>query len=241
MASMSRRVLAARILGTRLERRAFCTAPATVRPLHLLLYQYVDNALVARAPFRLNHLAATKAAAARGELLLGGALSDPVDGAVLVFTASQAAENFAESDPYVLNGVVTSWTVREWSVVVGAVALEPVPAFEPCYEWKRVESGAELPQGLEVELPLDGASHQRARIPPTWQLQVYVESGAGYVRCAVTRSTTVAELRATAAAHIGVAADCIVLQLAGRPLDDHETAESLRLLRRIPTMVGHRP
>ena len=30
-----------------------------------------------------------------------------------------AAEQFAKSDPYVVNGVVKKWYVREWTTVVG--------------------------------------------------------------------------------------------------------------------------
>jgi uncharacterized protein YciI len=34
------------------------------------------------------------------------------------------AESFAASDPYVVNGLVTRWTVRPWTVVVGNVDPE---------------------------------------------------------------------------------------------------------------------
>ena len=52
---------------------------------------------------------------------LGGALADPVDAAVLLFRAPSAdiPKQFAERDPYVLNGIVTRWRVREWTTVVG--------------------------------------------------------------------------------------------------------------------------
>jgi uncharacterized protein YciI len=39
---------------------------------------------------------------------------------VLVFRSAAAASAFAEADPYVVNGLVTSWRVRQWTVVVGA-------------------------------------------------------------------------------------------------------------------------
>jgi uncharacterized protein YciI len=35
-------------------------------------------------------------------------------------TASAAAERFARADPYVVNGLVTSWAARPWTVVVEA-------------------------------------------------------------------------------------------------------------------------
>ncbi len=67
------------------------------------------------------HLARANDAVARGELVLGGALADPVDAAILLFRSSspEAAERFAAGDPYVLNGLVKSWRVREWVTVVG--------------------------------------------------------------------------------------------------------------------------
>jgi uncharacterized protein YciI len=44
---------------------------------------------------------------------------------VLVFkTAGRSiVEEFAKADPYVLNGVVRSWIVREWTTVAGRDAL----------------------------------------------------------------------------------------------------------------------
>ena len=53
--------------------------------------------------------------------LLGGALADPVDGAVLLFRADSpaVAEAFAVADPYVRHGLVTAWRVRAWTTVVG--------------------------------------------------------------------------------------------------------------------------
>ena len=63
--------------------------------------------------------------APRAELLrcgdFGSAALDPPDGALLVFSAddAQPVEDFARNDPYVLNGLVKQWRVREWTVVVG--------------------------------------------------------------------------------------------------------------------------
>jgi uncharacterized protein YciI len=38
-----------------------------------------------------------------------------------------AAEAFAAADPYVLNGLVTRWRVREWTTVVGRDAQVRLP------------------------------------------------------------------------------------------------------------------
>lgn len=89
-----------------------------------LLYDLVPDYLERRGDFRQEHLALAQQAAARGELLLGGAFAAPADGAMLLFRAAdaKAVEAFAQNDPYVKNGLVRSWRVRPWTVVVGALA-----------------------------------------------------------------------------------------------------------------------
>lgn len=91
---------------------------------YLLFYDYVENAVERRAPFREEHLRLAREAVGRGELLMGGAFADPVDGAALVFRAEDASvvEAFVRRDPYVTNGVVRRWRLRPWTVVVGALA-----------------------------------------------------------------------------------------------------------------------
>jgi uncharacterized protein YciI len=88
---------------------------------YLLFYEVVDDYVARRQPLRAEHLAHARAAQARGELLLGGALADPVDGAVLLFQGDSpaVAEAFAAADPYVRAGLVTRWRVRTWTTVVG--------------------------------------------------------------------------------------------------------------------------
>ena len=94
----------------------------------LLFYDVAADYVARRAEFRQAHLAKAWAAHARGELVLGGALADPVDGAVLLFAGEspRVAETFAREDPYVLNGLVTRWRVREWSTVAGEGAAIPI-------------------------------------------------------------------------------------------------------------------
>ena len=89
--------------------------------MHLVLeYALVDDYLERRAALREEHLALARAAHERGELLLAGALADPYDRALLVWTApSEVVEQFVAADPYVRHGLVTGWTVRGWNVVVG--------------------------------------------------------------------------------------------------------------------------
>lgn len=95
---------------------------------YLLFYEGADDYLARRRKFRAEHLAKAWEASRRGELLLGGAYADPIDGAVLLFKGESRgiAEDFAKADPYVTGGVVRRWHVREWTTVVGDQAATPV-------------------------------------------------------------------------------------------------------------------
>jgi len=95
---------------------------------YLLIYEVSGDYLERRANFRAEHLGLAWEAHERGDLVLGGALADPVDGAILLFQGDSpaAAEAFAAADPYVRHGLVTSWRVRPWSTVIGADAATPV-------------------------------------------------------------------------------------------------------------------
>jgi uncharacterized protein len=88
---------------------------------YLLEYALVDDYVERRASLRAEHLHLARAAHDRGELLLAGALAEPTDRAVLLWHADDPAviENFVHRDPYVRNGLVTSWTIRSWTVVLG--------------------------------------------------------------------------------------------------------------------------
>jgi len=97
--------------------------------MHYLLFYEVGNDYASkRSAFRAAHLKKAWEAHERGELLLGGALADPLDGALLLFRADspRVAEAFAKSDPYVTNGLVKRWYVREWTTVVGDGAATPL-------------------------------------------------------------------------------------------------------------------
>jgi uncharacterized protein len=95
---------------------------------YLLMYDLVDDYLERRAEFRAGHLQLAWEAVARGELQLAGALAEPTDVAVLLFSGDspKAAEDFAKADPYVRSGLVKRWRVRPWTTVVGEQAATPV-------------------------------------------------------------------------------------------------------------------
>lgn len=89
-------------------------------PWFILQYEVVDDYVERRAHVRDEHLGLAREAYERGELILAGAVGDPIDGALLVFRAEDATivEDFARNDPYVRNGLVRSWSVKPWNVVI---------------------------------------------------------------------------------------------------------------------------
>ena len=91
----------------------------------LLIYDLAPNYLERRAAYRAEHL---KLAWEAKGVLLGGALGEPADRALLLFEGDSAeeAKRFANADPYVRNGLVKRWEVRPWTTVVGKYAATPV-------------------------------------------------------------------------------------------------------------------
>lgn len=90
---------------------------------YLLFYEKIKNPADREKPLMTAHRAHLNAAVSRGELILAGSLSQSTDvAAVLLFQADSAsvAEEFAKTDPYVIDGLVNRWWVRTWDVVVGA-------------------------------------------------------------------------------------------------------------------------
>lgn len=88
---------------------------------YILFYKTVEDYIEKRAPYREEHLALINKAHENGIIVMAGALADPADGAVLIFKGEgpEIAEEFARQDPYVKNGLITEWSVRQWTVVAG--------------------------------------------------------------------------------------------------------------------------
>jgi uncharacterized protein YciI len=87
---------------------------------YVLFYESADD-VATKAPA---HYPAHSERAARfhadGTLLMIGVFSNVQrDGAMGIFTTREAAEEFAQADPFVLKGVVRSWEVREWRESLG--------------------------------------------------------------------------------------------------------------------------
>lgn len=87
----------------------------------ILFYETVDNYIELRAQYRDKHLALVNRYYENGSLIMAGALADPYDAAVLVFKteSEHLVEEFAKTDPYVINGLIKNWKIRKWNVVIG--------------------------------------------------------------------------------------------------------------------------
>jgi uncharacterized protein len=90
-------------------------------PYFALIYELVDDYIERRTAFRTEHLKLAEEWHARGEIVLAGAFAEPADRALLIFRAQDRSvpEAFVRQDPYVKNGLVKSWKVRLWNVVIG--------------------------------------------------------------------------------------------------------------------------
>ena len=102
-------------------------AAPVAAPVFLLKYRYVEGMLDKREPHRAAHLKHAAEFIGRGEILLGGALADPVDEGLIVFKGSvglAGVERFAKVDPYVTSQLVEEWSVRQWNIVVGNDRVE---------------------------------------------------------------------------------------------------------------------
>ena len=93
----------------------------------LLIYELAEDYLERRGAHRKEHLGLVQRSFDSGQMVLAGALAEPADNAMIVFRGEsvEIAERFAQSDPYVLNGLVKSWRVRKWNTVVGDGAVPP--------------------------------------------------------------------------------------------------------------------
>ncbi len=128
---------------------------------YALLYELVDDMVNRRVPFREEHMRLARESRERGELVLAGALTEPVDRALLVFQVDDKSkvESFARKDPYVVNGLAKKWEVRPWNVVVGneqpasstdaATAPSDRAAGTILRRWSARTSEARLPKYLE--------------------------------------------------------------------------------------------
>jgi len=87
---------------------------------HILFYDYVEDVLERRGPYRDEHLALAQQWKDDGTLVSAGALGSPPFGGMFVFLVDDPAliDAYVEADPYVANGIVTAHRIVPWTVVV---------------------------------------------------------------------------------------------------------------------------
>jgi uncharacterized protein len=152
-------------------------------PMHYLLFYEVGEDYVSRrAEFRDAHLEKAWQAAKRGELVLGGALANPVDGAVLLFRGDspEVAEDFARADPYVTSGAVKRWHVREWTTVAGEDAAIPIRPNAPA-------AGKKVPSQSSNRVRGNSSSQDEPMILRMWRARSTAETTGAYVQHATRK------------------------------------------------------
>ena len=156
---------------------------------YILFYEVAEDYLSRRAEFREAHLEKAWAASERGELVLGGALANPVDGAVLLFRGDSpaVAERFAAVDPYVTNGLVKRWHVREWTTVAGEGSATPIRR-KPLDSDKLAKTGS--PANYRSKFRANDRANDRAgngMIMRFWKARSTVEASEKYVEHATQK------------------------------------------------------
>ncbi len=155
---------------------------------YLLFYGVGEDYVSRRAEFREAHLEKAWKASERGELVLGGALANPVDGAVLLFRGDspEVAEKFARADPYVTSGAVKRWYVREWRTVAGEEAAMPIRP-NPVAANKKTPNESPNPAGGTAPSQDQNQDKDRGMILRMWKARSTPEKTGEYVQHATKK------------------------------------------------------
>jgi uncharacterized protein len=148
---------------------------------YLLFYEVGEDYVSRRAEFREAHLKKAWEASEHGALVLGGALANPVDGAVLLFRGDspEVAEEFARADPYVTSGAVKRWHVREWTTVAGEDSARPIRP-------KAVAAGKK-PLNEPAQPGGPDSSQEKDMILRMWRARSSIEKAGDYFRHATKK------------------------------------------------------
>jgi uncharacterized protein YciI len=86
---------------------------------YVVFYHSANDVATKAPPVFPAHRARVDEFHARGDLLLVGTFADPqADGSMSVFRTREAAQEFVDGDPFVREGVVASYEIREWNEVL---------------------------------------------------------------------------------------------------------------------------
>ena len=89
-----------------------------VRMKTIMFYEMAPDGLSKAMDHINRHRARLEAFHKRGVLLMAGPFANPTEGALGIFTSKEAAEEFIQDDPFVVNGVVDKWRLVEWNEVL---------------------------------------------------------------------------------------------------------------------------
>ena len=83
---------------------------------YVMLYESADDVASKAPPHFPAHKARLDEFHARGDLLMVVTFGDPqTQGSMAIFRTREAAEEFVRDDPFILNGVVKSYEIRDWN------------------------------------------------------------------------------------------------------------------------------
>ena len=83
---------------------------------YVVLYESADDVLAKAPAHYAAHTARGDDFHQRGLLLMYGPFGEPqAQGSMAIFTSREAAEEFVRDDPFVVNGVIRAWEIREWN------------------------------------------------------------------------------------------------------------------------------
>jgi hypothetical protein len=85
----------------------------------VVLYESADDVMTTAPAHYPAHLARIEEFRARGDILMVGTFGDPqAQGSMAIFPSRVAAEEFVTGDPFVREGVVRSYEIRDWNEVL---------------------------------------------------------------------------------------------------------------------------
>jgi uncharacterized protein YciI len=88
----------------------------------ILQYKYVENMVEKRKSCRELHLKFAQDYLEKGLIVSAGAFIPDLEGALFIFKSTKSEiENFVQSDPYFINGLVPDYSIKEWNVVIGKI------------------------------------------------------------------------------------------------------------------------
>ena len=105
------------------SRSALLSTSSSSNKLKFVLeYAYVAYILEKRGPYRPQHLKLAEDHLKDGSIVFGGPFTPPT-GAMFIFSVDgrESVEAFIAEDPYVTNGLVTTYTIKEWNVLIGSI------------------------------------------------------------------------------------------------------------------------